>query len=528
MKPKFLHQSGGERMIIDRRRFIKWTGAAVAGLAGLSFAPFIKSQALWGANPESGFEPDVDIYLEAVSRQVPILSGPDTDVWSYRGKVLVGPSDALDLSDSSYLGPTFRLKQGQKVRIRFLNFLPEETIIHWHGLHVPDLMDGHPRFAVGPGGSYTYEFEVLNRAGTYWYHPHPHGRTGHQVYGGLAGLLIVSDKEETSLPLPTGDHDLSLVIQDRFFDQNNQLVYMPGGMMDRMNGMLGDRILVNGRADASIDVDGGAYRLRILNASNARVYRLAWDDGRPLVVIGTDGGLIERPEQTQEVLLSPGERLEVWADFSRYSVGASVRLISLPLPESASGGMMGPGMMGGMMGRQPPLGDESFAIMHFKVGSATSPKLDLPDKLTPLEHYTRANADDSYVRRFTLSMSHMQGLINGRVFAMQEVAPDEIIRLGATEIWEFANDVSGMGMMNMPMAHPMHIHAVQFQVLNRWGVRHNGYMDKGWQDTVLLLPGEGVQVIARFAPFTGLYLYHCHNLEHGDGGMMRNFRIMPQ
>lgn len=191
-------------------------------------------------------------------------------------------------------------------------------------------------------------------------------------------------------------------------------------------------------------------------------------------------------------------------------------------------GMMGPGMMGGMMGRQPPLGDESFAIMHFKVGSATSPKLDLPDKLTPLEHYTRANADDSYVRRFTLSMSHMQGLINGRVFAMQEVAPDEIIRLGATEIWEFANDVSGMGMMNMPMAHPMHIHAVQFQVLNRWGVRHNGYMDKGWQDTVLLLPGEGVQVIARFAPFTGLYLYHCHNLEHGDGGMMRNFRIMPQ
>jgi len=417
------------------------------------------------------------------------------------------------------------------VRIRFLNLLPDETIIHWHGLHVPDLMDGHPRFAVGPGGSYTYEFEVLNRAGTYWYHPHPHGRTGHQVYGGLAGLLIVSDKEETSLPLPTGDHDLSLVIQDRLFDRNNQLVYMPNGMMDRMNGMLGDRILVNGRADASIDVDAGAYRLRILNASNARVYRLAWDDGRPLIVIGTDGGLMERPEQKGDVLLSPGERLEVWADFSRSPVGASVRLISLPLPASAAGGMrghgmMGRGMMGGMRGRQPRLGDETFTIMRFKVGSVSGPKLNLPEKLTPLARYTRADADDSYVRRFTLSMSHMQGLINGRVFAMQDVAPNEIVRLGATEIWEFANDASGMGMMNMPMIHPMHIHAVQFQVLNRWGVGHNGYMDKGWKDTVLLLPGEGVQVIARFAPFTGLYLYHCHNLEHGDGGMMRNFRIV--
>ncbi|KJS33139.1 MAG: hypothetical protein VR64_04215 [Desulfatitalea sp. BRH_c12] len=523
-------------MYIDRRHFIKWTGAAIAGLAGLSFTPFINSQALWGANRESSFEPDVDIYLEAVSRQVPILSGPDTDVWSYRGKVLVGPTDTLDLSDTSYLGPTFRLKKGQKVRIRFLNLLPYDTIIHWHGLHVPDLMDGHPRLVVGLGSSYTYEFEVLNRAGTYWYHPHPHGRTGHQLYSGLAGVLIVSDKEETSLPLPTGDHDLSLVIQDRLFDQNNQLVYMPGGMMDRMNGMLGDRILVNGRANASTDVDAGAYRLRIINASNARVYRLAWDDGRPLIVIGTDGGLIERPEHKEDVLLSPGERLEIWADFSRYPVDAGVRLISRPLPEAASGGMrggmrggrgmMGRGMMGGMMGRQSRLENETFTIMRFKVGSVTGPKLDLPDKLTPLERITRADADNSSVRRFTLSMAHMQGLINGRVFAMQEVAPDEIVHLGATEIWEFANEVSGMGMMNMPMVHPMHIHAVQFKVLNRWGVGHNGYMDKGWKDTVLLLPGEGVQVIARFAPYTGLYLYHCHNLEHGDGGMMRNFRIV--
>jgi FtsP/CotA-like multicopper oxidase with cupredoxin domain len=123
-------------------------------------------------------------------------------------------------------------------------------------------------------------------------------------------------------------------------------------------------------------------------------------------------------------------------------------------------------------------------------------------------------------------MNHMQGLINGRVFDMQEVARDEIVRLGATEIWEFENDSFGMGMMNRPMAHPMHIHSVQFQVLDRSGATQDSYVDQGWKDTVLILPGERVQVIARYAPFAGLYLYHCHNLEHEDGGMMRNFRIV--
>ncbi|RJQ77885.1 MAG: multicopper oxidase family protein [Desulfobacteraceae bacterium] len=514
---------------IDRRRFIQWAGAFL-GSAALSSTGFLRPQALWGANRETGFEPDVEIYLEAGYDQISLLSGPRTDVWRYHGKVLTGPEETLDLSDMSYLGPTFRFRRGQNIRIRFQNLLPDETTIHWHGLHVPDTMDGHPRLAVAPGGSYTFEFKVLNRAGTYWYHPHPHGRTGHQVYGGLAGLLIVSEPQEAALPLPSGRYDLPLIIQDRAFDRENQLLYMPRGMMDRMNGMMGDRMLVNGRPDHFLDMDSATYRLRILNASNARIYRLAWDDGGPLTIIGTDGGLLERPATRQEVLLSPGERIELWADFSRHRGGDVVRLVSRPLPQAAAGGMMmGRGMMGGRMGMmagRSPLDDTTFTVTTFKVGTAAGPRKDLPGRLRPIERYAREDADNTYSpKRFSLTMSHMQGLINGRVFDMQAVAPDEYVRLDGTEIWEFANDGLGMGMMNMPMAHPMHMHAVQFQVLERWGVSHDGYLDAGWKDTLLILPGERAQVIARFSPYAGLYIYHCHNLEHEDGGMMRNFRI---
>ena len=295
--------------------------------------------------------------------------------------------------------------------------------------------------------------------------------------------------------------------------------------MDRMNGMLGDRILVNGRPEASIDVDAGAYRLRILNGSNARIYRLAWGDDTPLTVIGTDGGLLERPENKRDILLSPGERIELWADFSRHSRGSDVRLVNRPLPEGASGSMMGR-MMGRRMGGRALADDTTYTVVRFIVGTGVGQSRNLPDRLASVERYSPADADNiAYPRRFSLAMAHMQGVINGRVFALQDVAPDERVRLGATEIWDFANDLSGMGMMSMPMPHPMHIHAVQFQVLERLGATHGGYVDQGWKDTVLLLPGERVRVMARFAPFSGLYLYHCHNLEHEDGGMMRNFRI---
>ena len=170
----------------------------------------------------AGGDPDVEIRLRAEPAEVKILAGQPTRVWSYRGEVLKGDPGAVQHIPGSYLGPILRFRTGQAVRIHFVNHLPEPSIVHWHGLHVPEAADGHPRLAIDPGETYVYDLPIVNRAGTYWYHPHPHGRTGPQVYNGLAGLLIVSDDEEQSAGLPASEYDLPLVLQDRTFDEHGQ------------------------------------------------------------------------------------------------------------------------------------------------------------------------------------------------------------------------------------------------------------------------------------------------------------------
>jgi FtsP/CotA-like multicopper oxidase with cupredoxin domain len=397
-------------------------------------------------------------------------------------------------------------------------------------------MDGHPRYAIAPGASYEYDFQVINRAGMYWFHPHPHGLTGAQVNYGLAGLFIVSDEEEASLGLPASEYDLPLVIQDRTFDSNNQMVYA-NGMMDQVIGFLGDTILVNGAANAALDVKASTYRLRLLNGSNSRIYKLAWEDGTPLNVIATDGGLLEAPVTRDYITLAPGERVELWADFSGRTAGSRMRLVSLPFSGfSSAGGMMGGGVMGGS---SLPNG-ASFDIIRFKVGEKSAEVVPLPTNLAAIvRHRVEDAVNRNNPRSFTLAMQGMTHTINGRVFEMDAVARDEIVRLGDLEIWEFANlegggGGMGMGMMEMEMPHPMHIHGVQFQVLGRQITRgyesayrelSAGFVDNGWKDTVLVMPGERVQVLVRFEDYAGTFLYHCHNLEHGDAGMMRNYSI---
>ena len=327
----------------QRRRILIRTAATAAvaalGLPGLSAAAGI----------------DVHIELHAVQDNVAIRPGEQTQVWRYRGKLLRGDASALDAWAGNYLGPIIRVRRGQRVRIDLINALPESTIIHWHGLHVPEAMDGHPRYAIAPGERYVYQFTVVNRAGSYWFHPHPHGRTGKQIYFGLAGLFLVSDDEEAVLDLPTGPRDLPPVIQDRTFDDNNQFVYLSesaagaasggsedhgmmghgrmgsdmggmGQMMARMMGVLGDQILVNGRPGASLEVERRPHLLRLLNASNTRMYKLAWDDKWPLTVIGTDGGLLAAPLQRDYVMLAPAERVDLWVDFGRWTAGTELTL----------------------------------------------------------------------------------------------------------------------------------------------------------------------------------------------------------
>ena len=523
-------------------------------------------------------EPDLEIVLTATKGEAPVLSGRPTQVLTYRGKVVKGDAGSVQSIPGSYLGPIIRVRKGQRVRIHFDNSLDEASNIHWHGLHVPDDMDGHPRYVVAPGKRYVYEFEIKDRAGTYFFHPHPHGRTGRQVYFGLAGLFLIHDEEEQAAKLPSGEYDLPLILQDRSFDAENRLVFlsderarhgtrgggmmgggmmgggmmgggmmgggmMGGGMMDmmtRMMGFLGDRILVNGRPDATLSVATRPYRLRLLNASNARIFKLAWDDGSPLTVIGTDGGLLATPVQRSYVTLAPGERLELWADFSRHAVGTELTMRSLAFAgdmamggDMMGGGMMGGGMMGMMTGDQKLPNGAAFPVFRVRVARSEKAPAALPQRLSTIVRYRPEDAVNfRKPRLFDITMGMMEWGINGRGFEMEAVADDEIVKLGTLEVWEFANDAS-MGMMGM-MAHPMHIHGLQFQILQRSVTRalreardsvSAGYVDEGWKDEVFLMPGERAKVLVAFKDFPGLFPYHCHMLEHGDTGLMRNYRV---
>ncbi|ADV00476.1 multicopper oxidase family protein [Alicycliphilus denitrificans] len=551
---------------ITRRDFMNGVGMGTAAL--LAGVP--QTQAAPGMQGASdAFEPDLALELIARPRNASLRPGRTTSVWSYQSRMLKGDPTSVQALPDSYLGPILRLRRGQKVRIDFINRLDQPSTVHWHGLHVPDTMDGHPRFAIGPGERYRYEFEVRNRAGTYWYHPHPHGHTGEQVYFGLAGLLLVSDGEEQTLPLPRGQYDVPIVIQDRSFDDDNQFRYLGdtgptargnasgapsapgnamggrgmmggmmsrgammsggmGGMMARMMGFLGDTILVNGRPDASIEVATHPYRLRILNGSNSRIYKLAWQDGRPLTVIGTDGGLLERPVHKDYVMLAPAERVELWADFSKDDLGTQLTLMSLAFEGSMGGmmGMMDGGPMAAMMDNSSLAAGAQFPIFKVNVARKTNARLELPERLSAVSWPRLQDAvNRAKPRAFRITMAQMQWGFDGRGFEMMAVAPNEVVKLGTTEVWEFAND-SGM----MTMAHPIHVHDPQFQVLERrhgaasGGVR-DGYVDQGWKDTVLVMPGDRVKLLMRFADYPGLYLYHCHMLEHEDLGLMRNYRI---
>lgn len=534
--PEFLHSHP-----ITRRRFLIYggLGAATLGIAacagGVLPTTLRKAPAPVSPAKITTSAAGLEFKLTARKTELPILPGKATQVLSYTGDVLQGDPGAVMAVPGSYLGPIVHVTRGQTLRVHVRNELDEPTNVHWHGLIVPAAMDGQPGNLIAAGTEATYEFEVRNRPGTYWFHPHPHERTAEQAYYGLAGLVIVSDVEEAALGLPSGAQDIPLIIQDRRFDGDNQLVYIAGGMagmMDQMMGLLGDRILVNGQPDMALPVATQPYRLRVLNGSNARIYKLAWSNGAPLVVIATDGGLLAEPATFPYVMLAPGERIELWADFSQESAGNQVKLVSLPFEGVEAGAM-------GMMMGEPALPNgASFAIMTFDITEAIESRAVLPATLLPIAALPIAAASNSATpRSFVFAMDNaMNWTINGRRYEMDAVAEDERVRFGDSEVWEFVNQMATppAGGMQDFMAHPVHLHGVQFQVVDRqvdaaqragWETIKDGLVDLGWKDTVLVMPGERVRVLMRFDGYRGIYLIHCHNLEHEDGGMMLNFEI---
>jgi suppressor of ftsI/bilirubin oxidase len=530
-----------------RRQFLQYAalGTVAAALPSFVLAEGGKIKSV----PSASFKPDVEFEITARISEVSIIPGTHTTVFKYHGKLLRGPKNALK-TIPGYLGPILNLSQNQKVRIFFYNELPEPSVIHMHGMHVPQRMDGHPVYAIERGERYVYEFEVKNPAGTNWYHSHTHGMTATQVYRGLAGLITITDEQEQKLELPSGVYDIPITIQDRRFTASNQLQYLHG-MRERMVGFLGDTILVNGQANSTIPVKTRAYRLRILNGSNSRIYKLGWADGTQLVAIGTDGGLLESPETYPYIMLAPAERIELWVDFSGRTIGSDLVLNSLEyqvtMPHMGGGMQGGRGRMGRGMGMMNGglLQGEAFPIIKFHIAERVGDSPKLPEKLVSMRSLTERDiSNPDRTVPIDIGMQHMSPQLNGRSFEMHEVMDIERIPVNTIQRIRISNNhgmmgdgsggMRGMGGMMMSMAHPIHLHGQQFKVLSRtrtdrdsdgYNTVKDGFIGNGWKDTVLVMPGEEIEIIKPFEDYTGLFLYHCHNLEHEDMGMMRNFYV---
>jgi blue copper oxidase len=402
--------------------------------------------------------------------------------------------------DGGLLGPTIRTKQGEDVNISFRNELNENTNIHWHGLVIPSEMDGHPTHMIKPNNEFNFKFKVNQQAGMNWYHPHLHESTGRQVTKGLSGMFIIESDAEKALSLPSENFEIPIVIQDKRFRSDGAIVYSPK-MQDTMDGYLGDHIMVNGTLKPYINVVTRFYRFRVLNGSSARVYNLALSDGSDFYVIGSDNGILPRPLQVNSLVLSSGERVDLLIDFSMYPVGEELFLMSKTFNS---------------MGKTQ--GNNAFNILKFSITSEGKDSFKLPNTLIPMTKISGSTKTRNFeLKMKMLSMKGGMHRINNRVFEINRI--DETVTFGATEIWEFDNS-SG------DEPHPMHIHAVQFQVISRKGGR--GIImphETGWKDTVLVGPGEKVQLIMKFEQ-RGKFVFHCHNLEHEDDGMMLNFEVV--
>jgi blue copper oxidase len=493
---------------------------------------------------------EVPVRITAQMESVEVVPGKSSQLRAYRA----------ERDGKTYVNPTFRVQKGKEFSAEFANAIDEETTVHWHGLHVDWRMDGHPFWPVAPGSTYRYAFPVQDRGGTYWYHPHPHGGTARQTYAGLAGFLLVEDEEQQrlaeALDLRLGETDIPLLIQDKVLDEDGNFVYVPDQMAVDM-GYEGDVILVNLTPTPYLEVSTRIYRFRLLNSSNARTYRVAFtkageEELLPYQIIGTDGGLLDRPREVSEVFLSPAERVDVLLDLSSFEVGEEVVLKSLPFdPMHREHEMqMGGGMdhmehmghmdhmeMGGHhhdMGHQMgparlPDGSE-FYLLRLVVAEKSDYSRSVPETLSEVPQPDSGDAD---IRPITISMTTddqgMRWLINGKTHRMDEVPI--VVQRGAKEIWEIHNDEKSM-------PHPAHLHGFQFRVLERAGtpeqvahlaVDESGRLvtDLGFKDTVLLWPGETVRCAMDFSHgFDGeqLYMFHCHILEH-ETGMMLNVKI---
>jgi spore coat protein A len=424
--------------------------------------------------------------------------------------------------DGIFPGPTFETRRGQPVVVRHRNELPVPTVVHLHGGHTPAEHDGWPLDLVLPvgdtsnwtghhgmvgdnvAGEREYRYPTDQRAAALWYHDHRMDFTAPAVYRGLAGFHLVRDDEEDALPLPRGERELPLMICDRAFAADGSFAYpgldqgmrsLPGVEDEWMEGVLGDVVLVNGAPWPVHDVDTARYRLRLLNASNARRYRIALTvpggPNVPLVQIGSDGGLLAAPVTHDAIEIAPGERFDVVVDFSELPVGTEVTMVN----------GLDPGRAG--------------LVMRFRVVRAADDDSRVPERLADVEPLVPPAGAPQRTFRFERGSvgDHRGWTINGTSFDPNTSLAD--VRLGEIEVWRFVTDVH----------HPVHVHLDAFQVLRR-GTHPPSSYDGGWKDTVDVRPAEVVEVAVRFTEHAGRFVFHCHNLEHEDMAMMATIRTV--
>ncbi|HHO68069.1 MAG TPA: twin-arginine translocation signal domain-containing protein [Gammaproteobacteria bacterium] len=435
-----------------------------------------------------------DLYvISQENASLEIIPGTRTDILGYEGMTP---------------GPTIRVDANRRTIVRQVNnTLDTRTTTHLHGGHIDPRYDGHPIDLIGPGEFKDYDYSNKQLPATLWYHDHTMDLTGDQVYAGLAGFYLVDDDYERSLGLPAGDYEVPLVVQDRTFAADGSLVYR-----DNFRGMgeFGDTILVNGTPYPRFEVANRKYRFRLLNGSNARFYNFTLSNGGRFIVIGTDGGLLDAPVALNSLSVSPAERYDFIIDFSNVPVGQSVTLNN-----TGGGGMGGGGGGGG--------GGNTFDIMRFDVAREEIDDSIVPQTLRRVERIDPAGA--ATTRRWVFDRrgrANTPWTINGRPYDPEYVGAR--VKLGTTEIWDLVNRTG--------MIHPVHIHDLQFQILDINGRTPPPHL-AGWKDTFQLPPGGRIRVIGRYDDYvsdpndvTTSYMMHCHILEHEDHAMMVNWMVV--
>jgi spore coat protein A len=495
---------------VNRRSFLGLLGGAAAGAALSGCGAGETGEQLTSGVP---LPPRFRVPLP-----IPPVARPDGNVYVLRqreasAEILPGLRTPILGYDGIFPGPTIESRRGRPIVVRHHNELAVPTVTHLHGGHTPHEHDGWPLDLVLPAGGWPvrhgmtgdvttgsrdYHYPMSQRAATLWYHDHRMDFTGPAVYRGLAGFHLVRDDVEDALPLPRGERELPLMICDRSFDEDGSFAYpgldqamrsVPGVRDEWMEGVLGDVVLVNGAPWPVHEVDAARYRLRLLNASNARRYRVALSPALPLVQIGSDGGLLSAPVSHDEIEMAPGERFDVVVDFAQVPVGTQVTLVN-------------------------GLGAGATAdIMRFVVARKAADDSHIPSRLAPVAPLPAPVRTRTFRFNRGAVRSHEGWTINGRSFAPGDSLADS--PLGEVELWRLMTDVH----------HPVHVHLDQFRVLRRDGGKPRA-TDAGWKDTVDLRPAEVVDIAVRFTDYKGRFVMHCHNLEHEDMAMMAAVRTV--